>query len=100
FHLVCAGWVFFRSESFEKAWLIFARLTTFTAHHQNLAPSVLGILALGIGSHYVPDRIFYTIKERFCRSHFTVQALVLTIVAIALRRMVSSEAVPFVYFQF
>ncbi len=100
FHLVCAGWIFFRADSFEKAYLIFDQLSTFTTHHQNLALPVLAILALGLLSHYVPDRIFYALRDRFCRSHFTVQALVLTLVAVALRRMVSSEAVPFVYFQF
>jgi hypothetical protein len=97
---VCAGWIFFRSETFEKARLIFAQLTTLTLHHQNITPTLLGILALGIGSHYVPDRFFYALQARFCRSHFTVQALALAAVAILLRRMISSEQVPFVYFQF
>lgn len=100
FHLVCAGWVFFRAETFENARLVFAQLIALTGHHPNLTPSLIGILLLGIGSHYVPDRLFYFLQDRFCRSHFVVQALALTLVAILLRRMVSSEAVPFVYFQF
>ena len=100
FHLVCVGWVFFRSESFEKAGLVFAQMATFTSHHPNLTPSLLGVLLLGISSHYLPDRLFYALQTRFCRSHFVLQALVLAAVAILLRRMVSSEQVPFVYFQF
>jgi alginate O-acetyltransferase complex protein AlgI len=100
FHLVCAGWIFFRSESFEKARLIFVQLGSGSAHHQNLTPPLLAVLLLGITSHYVPERLFSVLRERFCRSHWALQALALTLVAIALRRMASSEQVPFVYFQF
>lgn len=100
FHLVCVGWIFFRSESFEKAALLFQRLATFTTHHENLAPSVLAVLALGLCSHYVPDKIFDRFMARFIRSHWSLQALALGLVAIVLRKMVSTEAVPFVYFQF
>jgi hypothetical protein len=99
-HLVCAGWIFFRAESFAKARLIFAQLSTLTTHHPNLAPSVLGILGLGIVSHYIPENVFQRSLSRFTQSHWTVQALLLAAVAVVLRKMISSEAVPFVYFQF
>ena len=100
FHVVCVGWVFFRSESFEKAWTIFTQLSSLTLHHQNLAPSILGILFLGFVSHYVPERWYQGARQFFVDASWPLQALLLTLVAIALRRMVTSEAVPFVYFQF
>jgi D-alanyl-lipoteichoic acid acyltransferase DltB (MBOAT superfamily) len=100
FHLVCVGWIFFRAESFEKAALLFQRLASFTTHHDNLAPPVLVTLALGLCSHYVPDKIFDRIMAGFIRSHWSLQALALAFVAVAWRKMVSTETVPFVYFQF
>jgi len=99
-HLVCAGWIFFRAESFEKARLIYSQLTTFTTHHPNLPPSVLGILALGIFSHYVPDQLFCKMRNAFTQAPWFVQGFLLIVVAIVLRRLASSESVPFVYFQF
>lgn len=99
-HFVCACWIFFRAESFEKASLIFARLGTFTTHTPNLPLAVLGILALGVLGHYVPDKWFYRAQKAFIDAPWPVQALVLGAAAILLRRMASSDAVPFVYFQF
>lgn len=100
FHLVCAGWIFFRAASVDHALLVFARLGSGTFHHQNLPGSVVGILALGLISHVSPERWFARSKMLFVGAPFLVQGLVLTLVALLLRRMASADAVPFVYFQF
>ncbi len=100
FHVVLVGWIFFRADSFAKAESIFSRLATLSTHHPNLPPTVLGILALGMVSHFMPDRWFSQMKNRFCQSSFLLQAVCLLVVSVALRKMVSAEAVPFVYFQF
>lgn len=99
-HFVCACWIFFRAESFEKASLIFSRLGTFTLHTPNLPPALIGVLALGVFGHYVPDKWFYRAQKAFIDAPWPLQALVLGGTAILLRRMASSDAVPFVYFQF
>jgi alginate O-acetyltransferase complex protein AlgI len=100
FHLVSAGWVFFRAETFEKAQLIFAQLSVLSAHHDNVPASVALVLALGVGSHFVPERLFQRVRELCVVSPWPVQACLLTVVAIVLRKMASTESVPFVYFQF
>lgn len=100
FHFVCFAWIFFRAASFAQAQLILSRIATLTLHHPNLHLNLMLVLALGIVSHFVPDRWFNSIRDSFIRARFPVQGLALTAVALLLRRMASADAVPFVYFQF
>jgi D-alanyl-lipoteichoic acid acyltransferase DltB (MBOAT superfamily) len=100
FHAVCFAWIFFRSETFNDARLMLHQLTRFSTHHENLPASVLLVLAVGLLSHYVPERWFAGTEQRLVRSPVFVQGLLLFGVAWVLRSMSSAEAVPFVYFQF
>ena len=54
FHLVCATWIFFRAETFQRAWSMFAQLSTFTTHHPNLDSRVIAVLAVGLLGHWAP----------------------------------------------
>jgi alginate O-acetyltransferase complex protein AlgI len=100
FHLVAAGWIFFRAESFEKARLVFERLFSFTGYHPNLDARVLFVLAVGLVSHFVPDGLYARAQGAFRRLPAPAMAVVLFGVLVLLRTVASAEAVPFVYFQF
>jgi hypothetical protein len=100
FHLVCAAWVFFRAETFSKAWLFFDRLATLTTFHPNLHGSVLAVLAVGLVSHWLPERWYEGARDAFARAPAPAQGAALFFAALALREMASADAVPFVYFQF
>lgn len=99
-HFVLVCWIFFRAESFEKARLVFARLLSGTTHHSNLPLPLLTVLAVGIVGHYVPDKWFSRGQEKFIAAPWPLQGLILAGAAILLRKMASTDAVPFVYFQF
>ena len=100
FHLVCVGWVLFRSETFRKAELVFQKLGEGTTHHGNLDARVLGVLVLGLGSHFLPERWYSRAKTGFCRLPAVAQAALLFGVLVLLKTVASADAVPFVYFQF
>jgi hypothetical protein len=100
FHLVSAAWIFFRAESFTKARLVFDQLFTFTTHHPNLDARIVLVLALGFLSHFVPRSLYEQAKAGFQRLPAPALAVVLFGVLVVLRAVASSEAVPFVYFQF
>jgi D-alanyl-lipoteichoic acid acyltransferase DltB (MBOAT superfamily) len=100
FHLVCAAWIFFRAETFQKAEQIFTQLATLTLHRPNLDARVLAILALGLVSHWLPERWYAGARASFVRAPAPAQGAALFCAALALREMASAEAVPFVYFQF
>jgi len=100
FHFVCLGWVFFRANSFDSAWLVLERLTSLSTHHQNLSAPILWALGVGVVLHFVPERLFEGTKERFIAAPALAQGVVLFLVAVLLRRIGSADSVPFVYFQF
>jgi alginate O-acetyltransferase complex protein AlgI len=100
FHFVCLCWVFFRADSFTKAWAVLKRIGTLTTYHPNLHPWVLAALAVGILSHFTPESLFERIRSTFTRMPFWAQAAFLFGVAFLLREVATSQAVPFVYFQF
>lgn len=100
FQLVCAGWIFFRADSFENAWLIYSRIFSWTSYHPNLHPRVIAVLLLGLVSHLAPERFYAGCRQRFVTMPAIAQAAALLIAALGVREMASAQAVPFVYFQF
>ena len=100
FHAVCFCWLFFRAKSLDDAWLVLERLATFSTFHPNLDPRLLGVLSVGLISHYVPEPWYARLLGGFAGLPALAQAAVLLVLALSVREMASLEAVPFVYFQF
>jgi hypothetical protein len=92
--------VFFRAPSFGRANLIFDRLASFTSHTSNLPPELLGVLAVGLVSHYVPETWYQGARRGFIRLPAPAQAVALFAIALVVRHTAAADAVPFVYFQF
>jgi alginate O-acetyltransferase complex protein AlgI len=56
FHVVCLSWILFRSDSFSSALDYLHGLTRFGPTTQ-LTPFLAGVIALGLGLHFLPPRI-------------------------------------------
>jgi D-alanyl-lipoteichoic acid acyltransferase DltB (MBOAT superfamily) len=100
FHAVCFCWLFFRAPSLSDAWTFLGRLATLSTFHPNLDPRLLGVLAVGLVSHYVPEGWYQRVLATFSSLPAYAQAAVLLVLALSVREMATLEAVPFVYFQF
>jgi D-alanyl-lipoteichoic acid acyltransferase DltB (MBOAT superfamily) len=100
FHFVLLAWIFFRADSLRGARVVLSQLATLTSYHPNLDRRVLAVLGLGLALHLVPARAESFVRERFALLPALAQGVVLFCLLLAVRRMASSEAVPFVYFQF
>jgi alginate O-acetyltransferase complex protein AlgI len=100
FHFVLIAWVFFRADSFRSARAVFNEMAPLTSYHPNLDRRVLGVLAVGLGMHFLPQRLEIWMRERFAALPGVAQGLALFAVLLFVRRLASAEAVPFVYFQF
>ncbi|MEO8906165.1 MAG: MBOAT family O-acyltransferase [Polyangiaceae bacterium] len=100
FHFVLLAWVFFRADSFRGARAVFGELGTLTTYHPNLDARVLGVLSIGLGMHFLPQKLESALRSRFSALPGVAQGLALFAVLLLVRRMASAEAVPFVYFQF
>jgi D-alanyl-lipoteichoic acid acyltransferase DltB (MBOAT superfamily) len=100
FTFVALSFVIFRSESIPKALAIYERLLTFTTYHGNLHAAPLLVLFAGLCAQWVPRRTFEQLRDGFVRIPAPAQGFALFVVALLLREVASTEAVPFVYFQF
>ncbi len=100
FHYVCLAWIFFRAPTFKQALLVLKQLATGTTFHPNLPPLVVGLLGIGMASHYVPRRAYERVQRAFTELPAPAQGAVLFAVAVLLHEAASTASVPFVYFQF
>jgi D-alanyl-lipoteichoic acid acyltransferase DltB (MBOAT superfamily) len=100
FQYVCFAWVFFRAPSFGHATLLLARLGKLTAGHVNLPARVVLVLAIGMITHFVPKRVYATLREGFVRTPAVAQGVVLALAALAIHSVAAAKAEPFVYGQF
>jgi alginate O-acetyltransferase complex protein AlgI len=100
FHYVTFAWVLFRADTFQAACDVYAQLGTGATHTPNLHPPILAVLALGLGSHFIPDGLFRRIRDGFIALPAPAQAGGLFLTALALREIASADSLPFVYFQF
>jgi len=100
FHYVCLAWIFFRATSFKKALLVLKQIAQGTTNHLNLQPIVLAVLGTGLVLHFTPEATFQGLKRRFTLLPAPFQGLALFFVAVILHEAASTQAVPFIYFQF
>jgi alginate O-acetyltransferase complex protein AlgI len=101
FHVVCLGWVFFRSESIGEAFHILGRLfTAWGEPVQLVSLGVLAAIAVGIGSQYVPKDVFGRVMSRFSRLSPAVQGAVLALALMVTSAMGPEGVAPFIYFRF
>jgi alginate O-acetyltransferase complex protein AlgI len=101
FQVVCFAWIFFRSDSFADAWDVIVRLGTAWGEPSPLVTSgVLGAIAVGIGSQYLPRRLPLVIMARFSRLPLPAQAAVLSLALVVTHAMGPEGVAPFIYFQF
>jgi alginate O-acetyltransferase complex protein AlgI len=100
FHFVCFTWIFFRAETVEQAFGIIRQLFSFTTDRSNLPLPVLILIAAGLLTHLVPDRLFNSLGKGFTRLPAIGQAALLFGLAIGLYLVASSDVTPFIYAKF
>ncbi len=101
FQLVCVGWVFFRATSFANAFAMFGRLFTGWSQPSPLVNfAVLLVIAVGIGSQYVPPALPLRAQEVFSRLSVYAQGAVLAAVLLVITTLGPPGVAPFIYFRF
>jgi hypothetical protein len=101
FQLVCVGWVFFRATSFANAFAMFGRLFTGWSQPSPLVNfAVLLVIAVGIGSQYVPQALPLRAQEVFSRLSVFAQGAALAAVLLIITTLGPPGVAPFIYFRF
>ncbi len=100
FHVVCLAWIFFRAESLGAAFTILWRLVAAPGIGDAVTPMVLFVIALSIGSQFVPHDAVNRVQAVFSRSAPLVQAVALAAGFLFIDALGPEGVAPFIYFQF
>jgi D-alanyl-lipoteichoic acid acyltransferase DltB (MBOAT superfamily) len=92
--------ILFRATDMQNAGEIVSRLFSRTWSTANVAPTVWLVLVLGMALHYTPRAWLETLRARFVALPALAQGLVMVATLALLSLMATSEAVPYIYFQF
>lgn len=97
FHLVCVGWIFFRSETFSKAIAIFKKLAALDVSGSVEGTGALIMLCIAVASHFVRGR--WKLESWFISLPRPVQGWAYGIIAVVIYIFFTPEQ-RFIYFQF
>jgi D-alanyl-lipoteichoic acid acyltransferase DltB (MBOAT superfamily) len=100
FHFVCLCWVLFRSSSLEQAWAVVRQVGTGGWGVANLPPQIAAVLALGFLTHWLPRDFVDRVNRAFASLPAFAQSFVALAVVALVYHVASTDAVPFIYFQF
>ena len=99
FHIVCLGWILFRSETFPMALQMLEGLGRWTPVTMT-TPFLVALIVGGLAMHWLPPRAIEGMAERL-KTAPSLTLGVLVGIAILLVEAVRPEGVaPFIYFQF
>ncbi len=97
FHLVCVGWIFFRSETFSKAIMVFGRLADADFSGATEGVSALALLSIAVASHIIREK--WKMENWFIALPRPIQGVAYGIISILIYIFFTPEQ-RFIYFQF
>jgi D-alanyl-lipoteichoic acid acyltransferase DltB (MBOAT superfamily) len=101
FNVVCLAWVFFRADSFGRAWQILRRLfDAWGSPSPLVTTSVVLAIVFGIGVQYVRPGVLSWIEVRFGRLSTALQAATLAACLMVIDTLGPQGVAPFIYFRF
>jgi len=101
FHIVCFGWIFFRADSFGRAWDVITQLVTAWGQPSPLVTSSIVLaIVVGIGSQYVPVAAIAAVLRGFQRLALPAQAACLAVGLMLVDTLGPPGVAPFIYFRF
>ena len=99
FHLVCLGWVLFRSPSLESAAELLRGLGSF-GPAPLVTPAVVAAIALGIGSQYVDPARWRNVGRGFARLGPVAQGAAIGAALAGITALAPEGVSPFIYYRF
>lgn len=106
FHFVAFCWIFFKAENFEVAISVISNISTLEYSPSEWLiilegyQNVFILVAIGFTLHLMPEKINQLTQNVFCHLPFVFQGAVLGFIFWLVYATASSEAQPFIYFQF
>lgn len=99
FNLLVIPNILFRAESMSDVGIMFQKMFSLSGWELDIPPTVLFVLVLGYGTHFLPELWKQKIEEYFCRAPALAQAVFVGALLGAFI-ILSFGGNPFYYFQF
>ena len=99
FHVVCLGWVLFRSDSLATAITVLGRLGSF-GPVAAITPAVAILIVAGLGAQYLPSDLRLRLRGAFVGLQPVPMAVALGGFLLILDALGPEGVAPFIYFQF
>ncbi len=105
FHFVCFCWIFFRAKSFGSALEMIQRIFSDLSLSQAW-PVLTGyrevflLMFLGYTLHFLPEDVDFFTYKKFLRWPILAKSLAVAVIIWLVIHMRSTDAQPFIYFQF
>lgn len=106
FHFVAFCWIFFRAKDFDIALTIMNNISELSWDFEKWKAIVLGyenvclLMAIGYIWHFFPANMNEQLKNLFNSMPITFKAVIIALVFWVVYATASSDAQPFIYFQF
>ncbi|MGE4013088.1 MAG: MBOAT family protein [Alphaproteobacteria bacterium] len=100
FHFVVLCWIFFRADSFDKAWQFLAAFGNVGLPVQHAGGLVIGLIAFGLAIHFTPSDMLARSERTWGRWPALVQGTAAGALVVAIEAFGTGAAAPFIYFRF
>lgn len=100
FHFVCFAWIFFRAGNLEKVTAVMAGLTRWATPLEVATPSVALLIALGLGSQFLPATTLDRLEILFNDLSPLERGALVGLGVVVINALGVSGVAPFIYFQF
>jgi D-alanyl-lipoteichoic acid acyltransferase DltB (MBOAT superfamily) len=100
FHFVCLAWIFFRCETFEKAFHYLSAFSSLSQPSRFITPFAVTLVALGGALNFAPRIVFEALEEVFSLTPKPVLGVVFGLFLVCLSALSPEEIPPFIYFRF
>jgi D-alanyl-lipoteichoic acid acyltransferase DltB (MBOAT superfamily) len=101
FQYVCLGWLFFNASSLSNAFALLGRLVTGWGEPSPLVtPLLVVVVALSIGSQYVPPSAVDRVVDGFRRAAAPLQVAALGLGLLCITTLEPTGVQPFIYYRF
>ena len=100
FHVVCLGWILFRSESFGLAMSFLEGFGRLGAPMTVATPFLVGLIAMGLAMHFLPPRLTEGTSSLLKYLPSPALGVAVGLLMLAIEAVRPEGIAPFIYYQF
>ena len=100
FHIVCLGWIFFRSQTFDEALAFLGGLGRAQTEALTVTPLAVALIIGGLATQALPERALETAAARLARLPAYAVGGILATLMVGVEALRPEGIAPFIYYQF